>query len=302
MLNGFIVIDKPAGISSHAVVSKARRILSTRRIGHTGTLDPFATGVLPLAVNEGTKAIPFLDEGCKSYEAVMRLGVSTDTLDMTGEVLAENDWRTVTAEGLQKAFASHTGLISQIPPMYSALKRDGQPLYKLARAGKTVERPPRSVLISRLELVSFEPPFAGFKVECSKGTYIRSLADDVGNALGCGAALQELRRTASGPFTAALSVTLEQLELLAARGAVDTVSIGMNTALSHLPEAPLTEQGAHYVSHGRSPCKEDLDPAQIAGCGEGDLIRLVHQGKLLAVAGCRDSGSGAGIVIKRVFM
>src|SRR6185369_9524286 len=140
LINGFIIIDKPAGITSHDVVSRVRRILGTRRVGHTGTLDPFATGVLPVAVNEGTKAIPFLDEGIKCYEALMRLGVATDTLDTTGVVLREADCSSVSKERFSATLSRFTGSISQIPPMFSAIKRDGQPLYKLARQGVEVER------------------------------------------------------------------------------------------------------------------------------------------------------------------
>src|SRR5512137_2192048 len=185
-MNGFFVIDKPAGITSHDVVSRVRRILGTRKVGHTGTLDPFATGVLPVAVNDGTKAIPFLDEGTKSYEAVMQLGVNTDTLDLTGTVLREAEWRGVTRASLDTVLDRFRGPITQIPPMYSAIKRDGQPLYKLARQGQTIERTPREIDIHALDLLSFAPPFVGFRVTCSRGTYVRTLADDIGSRLGCG--------------------------------------------------------------------------------------------------------------------
>ncbi|MEI7721539.1 MAG: tRNA pseudouridine(55) synthase TruB, partial [Verrucomicrobiota bacterium] len=137
-MNGFLVIDKPAGITSHDVVSRVRRILGTRKVGHTGTLDPFATGVLPVAVNEGTKVIPFLDEGCKTYEALLHLGVSTDTLDMTGAILSESDPSRITREQFISCLTEFRGAISQIPPMYSAIKQNGQPLYKLARQGMDV--------------------------------------------------------------------------------------------------------------------------------------------------------------------
>ena len=199
MNNGFFVIDKPAGITSHDVVSRVRRILGTKKVGHTGTLDPFATGVLPIAVNDGTKVIPFLDEGYKTYEALLRLGVTTDTLDMTGAVLSEADPSCITREQLLSLLSEFTGSISQIPPMYSAIKQGGQPLYKLARQGLEIERKARDVEIYSLELLSFNLPFAAICVVCSRGTYVRSLADDIGRRLGCGAALQELRRIASGP-------------------------------------------------------------------------------------------------------
>ena len=155
MISGFLVIDKPAGITSHDVVSRVRRILGIKKVGHTGTLDPFATGVLPIAVNDGTKAIPFLDEGSKTYEALLHLGVTTDTLDMTGTVVSETDSSYVTSERFILSLSQFTGAISQIPPMYSAIKQNGQPLYKLARQGVDVERKARDVEIYSLELLSF---------------------------------------------------------------------------------------------------------------------------------------------------
>ena len=153
MINGFVVIDKPAGITSHDVVSRVRRILGTRKVGHTGTLDPFATGVLPVAVNDGTKVIPFLDEGSKCYEALLRLGVTTDTLDMTGTILSELDPSGITREQFIDCLSDFTGSLSQTPPMYSAIKQNGQPLYKLARQGIEVERTARDVEIMSIELL-----------------------------------------------------------------------------------------------------------------------------------------------------
>lgn len=303
MINGFIIIDKPAGITSHGVVSRVRRILGTRKVGHTGTLDPFATGVLPVAVNDGTKAIPFLDEGSKSYEAVMQLGVNTDTLDLTGTVLREGEWRGITRAALEAVLDRFRGAITQIPPMYSALKRDGQPLYKLARQGQTVERAPRSIEIYSLELTKFEPPLAAFRVDCSRGTYVRTLAEDIGKLLGCGAALKELRRTASGPFHAAAAVTLEQLELAAREGTAESMVVSSSAALGHLRELPVSEQARTLISHGRSPEWSDLEPVDHSGLADGCLVRLVHKSELLAVARYHDAGdAGQRVTLKRVFL
>ena len=218
MINGFVVIDKPAGITSHDVVSRVRRILHIKKVGHTGTLDPFATGVLPIAVSDGTKVIPFLDEGSKTYEALLRLGVTTDTLDMTGAVLSETDVSHITQHQFASSLSRFTGAITQIPPMYSAIKQNGQPLYKLARQGVEVERKARDVEIYSLELLSFNVPLVAVRVVCSRGTYVRTLADDIGQTLGCGAALQELRRTASGPFRIEDAMTLAELEVAAGEG------------------------------------------------------------------------------------
>ena len=241
MRSGFIIIDKPAGITSHDVVSRVRRILETRRVGHTGTLDPFATGVLPIAVQDGTKTIPFLDEGLKCYEAVMQLGVTTDTLDMTGQVQREGDFSSVTREQLQSVLVNYTGSISQLPPMYSAIKQGGQPLYKLARKGEVVERPVRPVEIFSIDVLSFLPPFVSFRVACSRGTYVRTLADDIGTSLGCGAALKELRRTASGPFEIRAALSLTMLENAVREGRYSEFCVTPYAALEHLVDIQLTE-------------------------------------------------------------
>lgn len=303
MINGFIIIDKPAGITSHDVVSRVRRILGTRKVGHTGTLDPFATGVLPVAVNEGTKAIPFLDEGVKCYEALMRLGLATDTLDITGAVVREADWTSVDKERFVAALSRFTGLVAQIPPMFSAIKRDGQPLYKLARQGVEVERTPRLVEIHSLELTLFEPPLVAITVTCSRGTYVRSLADDIGADLGCGATLQELRRTASGPFAILEAVTLGQLEDAVGDGRIEQLCRTPYAALSHLGDIPLTDNGLAKVRHGRSPQWEDTVLARPVGCEKPELVRLSHGGALVAVGQITPVvGTCPLIGVKRVFL
>jgi tRNA pseudouridine55 synthase len=303
LINGFVVIDKPAGITSHDVVSRVRRILGTRKVGHTGTLDPFATGVLPVAVNDGTKAIPFLDEGVKCYEAVMQLGVSTDTLDMTGAVIRKADWFAVTQVHFESVLKQFRGHLSQTPPMYSAIKRDGQPLYKLARQGQVVERAAREIDIHFLELLSFAPPFVSFRVVCSRGTYIRTLADDMGVMLGCGGALKELRRISSGPFEISSSVSLEGLEEAAQLGALETLTVSPYAALSHLPEIPLNDNGLALVRHGRSPEWHDTEVSIPMVCDDGTLVRLTQNGTLVAVAECRLCGvDEPRIILKRVFI
>lgn len=303
MINGFVVIDKPAGITSHDVVSRVRRILGTRKVGHTGTLDPFATGVLPIAVHDGTKAIPFLDEGVKCYEALMQLGVATDTLDMTGKVLHERDWSSVSEQQLQVIFKRFTGPIFQVPPMYSAIKQGGQPLYKLARMGQEVERAARPVVIHSIELLCFALPFVSIRVTCSRGTYVRTLADDIGAMAGCGAALKELRRTASGPFEICAAHTLEALESAAREGRLSSLCITPYMALAHLPDIPLTDAGLARVSFGRSPLwDETAIPGGVAH-GETAFVRLSHNGILVAVARLAESGDPLpAIVLKRVFM
>ena len=302
MIDGFIVIDKPVGITSHDVVSRVRRILGTRKVGHTGTLDPFATGVLPVAVNDGTKAIPFLDEGIKCYEAVMRLGVTTDTLDITGTVQTETDSTSVGLEQFVEALSGFTGSISQTPPMFSAIKQNGQPLYKLARKGIEVERKARQVEIIALELLSFTPPYASIKVTCSRGTYVRSLADDIGAKLGCGAVLQDLRRTVSGPFTMGLAVSLEKLEDTAREGRLKTLFLSPHAALGHLADIELDDVACGKVRHGQSPAVQDLQLAVPPASDNGNLIRLSQNEKLIAVGQYDLPPGGAScIILKRVF-
>ena len=298
---GFFVVDKPAGITSHDVVSRVRRILATRKVGHTGTLDPFATGVLPVAVNNGTKVIPFLDEGIKQYDALMCLGVATDTLDMTGKVVSRGDWSSVGMEQLGDALKRFTGNISQIPPMYSAIKRDGQPLYKLARQGLEIEREARAVEIRSLEMLAFDPPHVALRVTCSRGTYIRSLADDIGAELGCGASLQELRRITSGPFQLCSALSLEELEQAACKGTLDSVRLSPFNALCHLPDVPLTPAGLARVVHGRSPEWGETCLNEPICADEPRYVRLSSDGALVAVAQVMpDVNGGTRIVLKRV--
>jgi len=289
VVNGFLVIDKPVGISSHDVVNRVRRALGTKKVGHTGTLDPFATGVLPIAVGEGTKAIQFLDEGEKEYEAVIRLGISTDTLDHTGTTVATADPSGVGAEQLLQCMQSLTGEINQIPPMYSALKQGGQPLYKLARKGVEVERPLRQVTIYCFDLVSFENPLARVRVRCSRGTYVRTLADDLGRLLGSGACLTELRRTTSGPFKLSTALTLAQLADYCSAGA--PMFVTPLAALGHLPNLVLSDQDLQHVKCGRLP------QFLLSECHHG-LVCLVHSGQLVAVA---EQAIDRIISLKRVF-
>lgn len=303
MINGFIVIDKPAGITSHDVVSRVRRIAGTRRVGHTGTLDPFATGVLPIAVNDGTKAIPFLDEGLKCYEALMQLGLATDTLDITGQVLSEQDYSTVTLELLLDAFAHFTGAIDQIPPMYSAIKQNGQPLYKLARQGQQVERAARQIEIHALELLSLNLPFVSFRVTCSRGTYVRTLADDIGARLGCGACLKELCRTASGPFLLQNAITLETLESVFREGGAADYLVTPHAALGQLADLQLSEAGLAKVLHGRSPEWGEVGFVEASQPGTSPaLVRLSLEHELVAVAEYHGSAElQPKITLKRVF-
>ena len=209
-MNGIVIIDKPVGWTSQDVVSKLRGKLHTKRIGHGGTLDPMATGVLPVFVGRATRGVEFFEHAEKTYETVLRLGLLTDTEDTSGTVLEERSVA-VTEEQLEAALAQFRGEILQVPPMYSALKVNGQKLYDLARKGKEVERQPRPITIHELELLGFDGRDAKLRVRCSKGTYIRTLCKDIGLALGCGGCMAALRRTAAGAYTEAEAVKLETL-------------------------------------------------------------------------------------------
>ena len=213
MINGIISINKPEGWTSQDVCSKLRHVLKTKKIGHTGTLDPMATGVLPVCMGNATRIIEYYDADMKSYHAAMQLGTVTDTLDITGEVLETHDWSNVTEEAVREAFKAYTGHIGQVPPKYSALKVDGKRAYDLAREGKDFELKKRYIDISRNEisLLDLERGIIEFDVTCSKGTYIRTICDDIGRTLGCGAAMTALTRTASGYFKIEDSHTIEEV-------------------------------------------------------------------------------------------
>jgi tRNA pseudouridine55 synthase len=256
-----LVIDKPCGPSSFAVVKRVRALLGNKRerVGHGGTLDPFASGVLPICVGEGTKVVPFLLDADKTYQTVVRFGVETDTLDLTGRVVAEHPLRELSAATVEAGLAHFRGAIEQVPPMFSALKRDGKPLYQYARAGIHVERPPRKVTIFALDLLGFESPDrARLRVHCSKGTYVRSLAADLGRLLGVGAHLVELRRTASGPFRIEQAVTPDELAARVA-GGVPLPMLSLLQALSHMPRLTVDDAGARTLTRGQRMDWQALD-------------------------------------------
>lgn len=236
-MDGIIAVWKPAGWTSHDVVAKVRRIVRMKRIGHAGTLDPMVTGVLPLCLGRSTRMVEYLQERPKAYEAVIQLGIATDTEDLTGSVLEETGIR-VTREQIQQVLQSFTGEIDQVPPMFSAVKVDGKRLYELAREGKTVERKSRKVTIHQIDLLQTDletdRPRFSFSVICSKGTYIRTLCVDIGRALGVPAAMAELTRTMSGGITREQCVTLEELEELQAAGRLEEKLLPSDLAIDHL--------------------------------------------------------------------
>lgn len=256
-VDGILVFDKPAGFTSNAALQKVRWLYGAAKAGHTGSLDPLATGVLPLCFGEATKYSRFLLESDKEYRSTFTLGVTTATGDAEGEVIAEASAAALTAAKVEEALTAFRGTIEQVPSMYSALKHQGQPLYKLARRGEEVEREARVVTVHALELLAFRPgerAEADVRVRVSKGTYVRSLAEDLGQALGCGAHVSVLRRTQAGPFREADAVTLEQLEALKDAGdfaAMDALLLPVDHAVLHLPEVRLDEHSAYYLKQGQ---------------------------------------------------
>lgn len=283
-MDGFVVIDKPAGITSHDVVGTVRRIFRQKKVGHTGTLDPFATGVLPVALGEATKAISFLDESVKEYKATMRLGVSTDTQDLTGTVIRSVDYGHVIQTTILDAVRTFVGVINQTPPMYSALKRNGIPLYRLARQGCDVERDARQIEVFSLVIDAVELPYITFTVTCSRGTYVRTLASDIGDMIGCGAHLVSLRRTMSGTFSSRTAVSLEELAVAHENEKACDLLVSPRQALNNLRELQITERGVEKISHGVVPNKDEVFDFSGEGLCVGERLRLAKDDKLLAVA------------------
>ena len=244
-------MDKPAGISSNDVVQQAKRLFGAQKVGHSGSLDPLATGVLPLCFGEATKFSQYLLDANKTYWTRIRLGVSTETGDADGKVIAQVDATAITQTQVSDALETFVGEIEQIPSMYSALKLQGQPLYKLARQGIEVERAPRTVTIYSAELLQFAEAYIELRVHCSKGTYIRSLAEDLGAALGCGGHVSALRRLAAGPYAEAQAVTLEQVSEIGDPQEMDALLLPVASAVGSLPSVRLHEDTAHYVRQGQ---------------------------------------------------
>ena len=248
-MTGIICLDKPCGMTSFMAVKRASRILGVKKAGHTGTLDPMATGVLVIMLGHCTRFIELLPEHRKSYTARVKLGLTTDTLDITGEVLSENEVN-VTLPQLLSAAEKYKGDILQTPPMYSALKKDGERLYDLARKGIEIEREQRQITIEKLEIYDFDGTEFSMDVTCSAGTYIRSLCDDIGRDLGCGAVMTALRRTEANGFSTEKSVTLKELERLVGENNADSVITSVENALMSYPEIKVSKPQANRFRNG----------------------------------------------------
>ncbi len=286
-LSGVLVVDKPAGPTSFDVVARVKRALRAEKAGHTGTLDPLATGVLAVCLGDGVKLQQFLADGDKAYEAVVAFGAATTTQDAEGAVTARGDPCHLDASAIQVALGRFLGEIAQVPPMFSAVRVGGRRLHEVARSGEEVERAPRKVLVHALELLELQPPEAGLvrarvAVRCGKGTYVRTLAADLGTQLGVPAHLARLRRTVAGPFTIAEAIPLEEAERLARsdRAALSARLLPIEEALRGWPTVRLETAQAQDLGHGKT--------LSLQGAPEGRCGALDPDGRLLAVCEGRD--------------
>ena len=294
MISGIILIDKPEGLSSFDVVRRVRRVFKERKIGHLGTLDPFATGLLPLCLGEATKLAPYLMPGAKVYRATLKLGEATDTQDPTGQVISRSEaWPA--PEQVYQAAAGFVGEIQQVPPMHSALHYQGQRLYKLARRGEKVELPPRTVTIYRLAVEAVELPRVTIQVQCSQGTYIRTLAADLGAALGCGAHLTALRRLEVGSFQVAEALSLSDLENLAPEEQQARI-IPLADCLPDMRQLNVGPEEAGKLRQGQALAWQDDDfPVD-------EPVRVMTAGELLALARMRRQAEQVILAPVRIFL
>jgi tRNA pseudouridine55 synthase len=280
-IHGVLLLDKPAGFSSNQAVQKVRWLFQARKAGHTGTLDPFATGMLPICLGEASKTAGFMLDSAKTYTARARLGQATSTGDIEGDIIEEVEVPAISRSQAERELSGFEGPSEQVPPMYSALKHKGEPLYKLARAGQQVERDPRPIVIHSIELLSWEPPEFEFRVTCSKGTYIRVLAEDIGRALGSCAHLLALRRLSTGPFQEQAMVSLEELERRTADGSAEDLLKPVDAGLADWPVATLDEAATQRFTHG-NPVPHEGKP--------GTLWRVYgSEGLLLGIGESTDS-------------
>lgn len=254
-VSGILLLDKPAGITSNAALQRVKRLFSANKAGHTGSLDPLATGLLPICLGEATKVSAYLLDADKGYRVTIKLGRKTSTADIEGEVIETHPVPALTRSVVEPVLAGFVGDIEQVPPMYSALKQDGRPLYELARQGIEVERRPRRVAIHSIKLLELRADEMDLEVMCSKGTYIRTLAEDIGARLGCGGHVQALCRTLAGSFELPRAVSLEELERVrdeAPAEALDSYLLPMDSALQAWPGVNLTRDMSYYLRHGQA--------------------------------------------------
>ena len=291
-MDGLILAYKPQNITSHDVVAKIRNILNTKKVGHYGTLDPLATGLILIAVGKATKLFPYFSKTDKVYKGGIRLGFSTDTYDSTGKPISSESKKYPTKDNLANAMKKFEGRIQQVPPPYSAKKYKGKPLYKLAREGKEFELRPSQLFIHYFRLINYNPPFIECEIKCSSGTYVRSLAHDLGQIIGCGAHLYELLRTQVGNFQLKESFSIEKINQLAQEGKIKKFLIPLEFLLPEFPKIILQERGSALAKNGNIIFAENIlkitqgEPSSSSNLSEKEeIFRMFNgDGKLLALA------------------
>ncbi len=276
-MNGVIVVNKPRGLTSNKILGRVKKLLNIKKAGYTGTLDPFATGVLPICINEATKLIPYLNEEFKEYIGTVQLGIETDTLDETGNIINTKTVGKIEESDILSCLYSFKGYISQIPPMYSALKVNGVRLYSMARKGEVVERKPREIYIDRIELISFKSPFIEFYVKCTKGTYVRSLASDIGSKLGYGGSLKELKRVSSGQFKLEDSYNLNEIE-------ENNYQLkGINELLKEYPNINVDDELEKIIRNGKKLLKQYFTGHELPELNNRDKVVIRNGNRTVAI-------------------
>jgi len=283
-VKGIVVIDKPTGKTSFDVVREVRALLETRKAGHTGTLDPLASGVLPVCLDEATKLVQFFADDDKEYVVTVQFGVETDTFDMEGKILALRPFELEEGD-IREALPDFLGTQAQIPPRYSAVKVQGKPLYRWTRKGIAMDPPVRTVTVYRMELTDFAPPFGTFFIHCSKGTYVRSLCADLGRKLRCGATVAALRRTRSGRFREEDALSLEGLGPEEKRVLLQRQLISMEDALREMPSFVVDEKTENRIRNGRPPTEESLKKQVLPFLEKGNLIQFLSEGNRVVAIG-----------------
>ncbi len=287
-ISGIVVLDKANGLSSNAALQEVKRLYEANKAGHAGSLDPLATGVLPVCLGEATKVSQFLLDSDKRYRARIKLGIRTDTGDSEGSIIERNEGIRVSREAIERALTKFKGEVEQVPPMHSAIKMNGVPLYKLARKGIAVEREPRLVTLYQICLVEFVNSELELEISCSKGTYIRTIADDLGQELGCGAHVIELRRTQAGVFTEKDSISSEELALEKENRGLDKIDqflIPMDRAIQDLPEVNLPSITASHVKNGQAVLVRHLP--------KNGLVRMYEDEQFIGIGSIDDDGKVA---------
>lgn len=287
-ISGIVVLDKANGLSSNAALQEVKRLYEANKAGHAGSLDPLATGVLPVCLGEATKVSQFLLDSDKRYRARIKLGIRTDTGDSEGSIIERNEGISVSRKAVERALTKFKGEVEQVPPMHSAIKMNGVPLYKLARKGITVEREPRLVTLYQICLVEFVNSELELEISCSKGTYIRAIADDLGQELGCGAHVIELRRTQAGVFTEKDSISSEELALEKENRGLDKIDqflIPMDRAIQDLPEVNLPSITASHVKNGQAVLVRHLP--------KNGLVRMYEDEQFIGIGSIDDDGKVA---------